>query len=125
MGNTKFCGQKLRITEEITAKEELERSIAEQKHNSSRLIEQERDKELSIKFMETKQRMQDKTPEEVEVYLYHKIYQLQMDYFSAEETEYYENLLKLERLNHKDNKLKKKIKCKEDKLLGAGSFGTV
>lgn len=125
MGNSKFCGQKLRLVEENTAKEELERSIAEKKHESSRLIEQQRDKELSIKYIEVKQRMQDKSPEDIELYLYHKTFQLQMDYFNAEETEYYENLLKLERLNRKDNRLKKRIKCKEDKLLGAGSFGTV
>ena len=125
MGNTKFCGQKLRVVKDETEKEDIERSIAEQKHENSRLAEFQKKQELTVKFIEAKERMKDKSPEEIELYLYHRLYQLQMDYFNTDETEYYENLLRLERLNRKDKKLKKRIKCKEDQLLGAGSFGTV
>lgn len=127
MGNAKICGQKLRLVQNdsVRTKEDLERSMEHQKLEQSRVLEQNNLKETSINKKDVIERIVPKTPEEQELYIYHKTYNLQMDYFNDFEIEFYENLLKLERLNRKDNKLKKKIRCKEDKLLGAGSFGTV
>ena len=127
MGNVKICGQKPRLTQTATVRtnEDLEHSIEQMKQEQSRTITKNQQKELSVNIKEAPERLSLMSPVELELYLYHKSYQLQMDYFNEAETEYYENLIKLERLNRKDSRLKKKIRCKEDKLLGTGSFGTV
>ena len=127
MGNAKICGQKLRMSENDTVrtKEDLERSA--ELHRLEHLKPSDRSNQLqaSAHKKDITNAMLPKSPEEAEISSYHNAYQLQMDYFSEAEVAYYESMLKLEKLNRKDNRLKKKIRCKEDKLLGAGSFGTV
>lgn len=127
MGNVKICGQKLRMAHIETARteEELRNTIEKRQEELSRSVQEKNQRELSKSKKEAPGFISKLSPNELEIHLYHKAYELQMEYFNDKEIEYYENLLKLERLNRTQNKLKKKIKCKEDKLLGAGSFGTV
>lgn len=67
-----------------------------------------------------------KTPEEIKLYLYQNRFSTyQTDYFNKREKEYYKKIKEKEKNLEKTNLIKKKINCKEDKLLGTGSFGTV
>ena len=49
----------------------------------------------------------------------------QFDYFSKKELEYYRKILKNEEQTISKRTQQKSINCREDKLLGSGSFGTV
>lgn len=49
----------------------------------------------------------------------------QYDYFNKKELEYYRKILKNEEQTVAKQPKQKRIDCKEDKLLGCGSFGTV
>lgn len=127
MGNAKLCGQKLRLVQNDTVRtnEDFDRSVEQKKHNPLVVNDNQVRRETLANKRDVPDRTSEMTKEELELCLYHKSCPLQMEYFNEAELQYYENLLKLEGLNRTENKLKKKIKCKEDKLLGAGSFGTV
>ena len=85
--------------------------------------------ETSVKKRKSKKlffSQKEKTPEEIKLYLYQNRFSTyQTDYFNKREMEYYEKIMEKEKTLKKTNLIKKKIKCKEDKLLGTGSFGTV
>lgn len=114
----------MRLIEEED-KEEMEKSVLSENHERFKEKEKEKDLQLNISFQKARLERTDLTAEQHELYAYHKTYGFQMEYFNDEELAYYENMLKLEKIEKSKYKLNRKIKCKEDKHLGAGSFGTV
>lgn len=64
--------------------------------------------------------------QDLELRLYHQRHPpYQFEYFNKKELEYYRKILKNEEQSVEKRPRPKRIDCKEDKLLGCGSFGTV
>ena len=124
MGNAKACGQKARAISEDT-KEELERSILKEKEAQFKKQEQEEEHALNMSFQNLQKKNTGVSAEINVLKAYHQTYPFQLEYFSKDEQQFYENKLKKEKLDNTAYRLKRKIKCKDDKLLGCGSFGQV
>lgn len=124
MGNAKACGQKAKLMTEDT-KEDLERSILNEREEQFKVVEREKEQALNMSFQNLQKRDPNKSSEVNELRAYHQTYPFQLEYFSKDEQLYYENKLKKERLEKQTYKLKKSIKCKDDKILGCGSYGQV